>query len=50
MKLCIVTPNLVYLGIASVHTIVHTLKIEGLQGILKPITTFRTVISYVVRE
>lgn len=41
---------LAYLGIASVHTVAHTLKIEGLRGILKPIQTFRTVASYVVRE
>lgn len=41
---------LAYLVIASVHTIAHTLKTEGLRGIFKPIKTFRTVISYVVRE
>jgi GT2 family glycosyltransferase len=41
---------LAYLGIASAHTVAHTLKIEGVRGILKPIQTFRTVASYVVRE
>lgn len=41
---------LAYLVIASAHTIAHTLKIEGLRGILKPIKTFRTVASYVVME
>lgn len=41
---------LAYLVIASLHTIAHTLKIEGLRGMLKPIKTFRTVASYVVME
>ncbi|HEY9675107.1 MAG TPA: glycosyltransferase family 2 protein [Waterburya sp.] len=41
---------LIYLGIASAHTFLHTLKLEGLGGILKPLETFRTVFSYVVRE
>lgn len=41
---------LAYLGIASIHEVAHILKIEGLRGILKPIATFRTVASYVVRE
>lgn len=41
---------LAYLCIASVHEVAHILKIEGIRGILKPIHTFRTVASYVVRE
>jgi GT2 family glycosyltransferase len=41
---------LVYLGVASAHTVAHTLKIEGFRGILKPINTFRTLASYVIRE
>ncbi|HAJ60775.1 MAG TPA: glycosyltransferase family 2 protein, partial [Cyanobacteria bacterium UBA8543] len=41
---------LAYLCIASVHEVTHILKVEGIQGILKPIHTFRTVASYVVRE
>ncbi|HEY9709496.1 MAG TPA: glycosyltransferase [Oculatellaceae cyanobacterium] len=41
---------LAYLGIASIHEVAHIIKIEGLRGILKPIPTFCTVASYVVRE
>jgi GT2 family glycosyltransferase len=41
---------LAYLGIASAHTMAHTLKLEGLRGILKSIQTFRTVAFYVVKE
>jgi len=41
---------LVYLGLASAHTWVYTIKVEGLRGILKPIQTFRTVASYVFQE
>lgn len=41
---------LVYLGIASAHTLAHTLKVEGVRGLLKPIQTFRTVTSYLVKE
>ena len=41
---------LAYLGIASAHTFAHTLKLEGLRGIFKPIDTLRTVFSYVVKE
>lgn len=41
---------LAYLGIASAHTVAHILRVEGLRGSLKPIPTFRTVASYVIRE
>lgn len=41
---------LAYLGIASAHTVAHILRVEGLRGSLKPIHTFRTVASYVIRE
>lgn len=41
---------LVYLGVASAHTTAHTLKLEGLRGILKALSTFRTVSSYMVME
>jgi len=40
----------VYLGLASVHTLAYTLKVEGVRGLLKPIQTFRTVTSYLVKE
>ncbi len=41
---------LFYLLVASAHTTVQTLKVEGIQGILKAFHTFRLVSSYVALE
>ncbi len=41
---------LFYLGIASAHTAMYTLKKEGLRGIVKAISTFRTIYSYLALE
>jgi GT2 family glycosyltransferase len=40
----------IYLPIASAHTTVQTLKMEGIQGIPKALHTFRLVSSYVTLE
>jgi GT2 family glycosyltransferase len=41
---------LLFLAIASAHTTLHTLKIEGLRGIMKVTNTFRIVYSYLALE
>jgi GT2 family glycosyltransferase len=41
---------LIYLFVASGHTLAHTLKIEGLRGISKAVQTFRLVSSYLSLE
>jgi GT2 family glycosyltransferase len=41
---------LLFLALASAHTTVHSLKIEGIQGISKSLKTFRLVSNYVALE
>jgi GT2 family glycosyltransferase len=41
---------LIYLVVASGHTLAHTMKMEGLRGISKAIQTFRLVSSYLSLE
>ena len=39
-----------YVGVALPHTVAHTIKVEGLRGIIKALRTFSTVSSYIVME
>jgi GT2 family glycosyltransferase len=41
---------LIYLLIASAHTTLQTLKVEGVKGIAKAIHTFRLVVNYLALE